>query len=176
MGDHGTVITVAGSDVWGNDRNGLSEPDCCRLLATRTLGRVGLTSGALPVIMPVEYVYEDGVITFRTEHNAKLRSAAHGDVLAFEVDAYDPVSGHGWTVHVLGRATVVAEESDVVPLPTLDDERPEQARNHSVRLHCEIVTGRRLASSAMTDRAPIGRAAVFETARVQIGRAPHADG
>jgi len=147
----GTVISLEGSDVSGHDRDGLSESDCFRLLATRTLGRVGLTSGALPLIMPVEYVYEDGVITFRTEHDAKLRSAVHGDVLAFEVDAYDTVSGHGWSVHVLGRATVVAEECDVAPLPTLDDDRPDQARHHYVRLHCEIVNGRRLASSAMRD-------------------------
>jgi len=136
-----------GSEVWGSDSGGLSEHDCRRLLATRTLGRVGLTSGALPVIMPVEYVYEDGVITFRTEHDAKLRSAAHGDVLAFEVDAYDPVSGHGWSVHVLGRATVHAEECDVAPLPTLDDACPDTPRRHYVRLHCEIMTGRLLASS-----------------------------
>jgi hypothetical protein len=141
------MISAQGSEVWGSDRGGLSEQDCCRLLATRTLGRVGLTSGALPVIMPVEYVYEDGVITFRTEHDAKLRSAAHGDVLAFEVDAYDPITGQGWSVHVLGRATVLVEDCDVAPLPTLDDECPGEPRRHCVRLHCEIVTGRRLASS-----------------------------
>ena len=145
------MVTVEGSPIGGNDRDGLSEHDCYRLLATRTLGRVGLTSGALPVIMPVEYVYDDGVITFRTEHDTKLRSAAQGDVLAFEVDAYDPVSGHGWSVHVLGRATVVAEECGVAPLPTLDDERPDRSRHHYVRLHCEIITGRRLASSAKKD-------------------------
>ena len=141
------MISQEGSPVWGAERGGLSEQECRRLLATQTLGRVGLTSGALPVIMPVEYVYEDGAITFRTEHDAKLRSAAHGDVLAFEVDAYDPVSGHGWSVHVLGHATVLADDYDVAPLPTLDDERPDEPRRHYVRLHCEIMTGRRLASS-----------------------------
>ena len=124
----------------------LSESECRTLLSTRTLGRVGLTSGALPVIMPVEYVYDDGVIVFRTEQNTKLRAAAHGDVLAFEVDAYDADSGRGWSVHVLGRATVVTSGPGVAPLPTLD----EGARDdpcHYVRLHCEIVSGRRLASS-----------------------------
>ena len=78
-------MTGDGPEAWGSD-TALSEQDCRRLLATRTLGRVGLTSGALPVIMPVEYVYDDGVITFRTEHDAKLRAAEQGDVLAFEVD------------------------------------------------------------------------------------------
>jgi hypothetical protein len=125
----------------------LSEAECRRLLATRTLGRVGITSGALPMIMPVEYVYENGVITFRTEHDTKLRAAVHGAVLAFEVDAYDPDSGHGWSVHVLGRATVLVDEDLVSQLPTLDAERAGELRRHYVRLHCEIVSGRRLASS-----------------------------
>src|ERR1700704_7043983 len=83
----------------------ISDADCRLLLATRTLGRVGLTSGALPVIMPVEYVYDEGVIVFRTEPDAKLRAAVHGAVLAFEVDAFDPVTGRGWSVLVHGRAT-----------------------------------------------------------------------
>lgn len=140
------MIKMEASEAVGSG-SGLSEQDCRRLLATQTLGRVGLTSGALPVIMPVEYVYEEGVITFRTEHDAKLRAAEHGDVLAFEVDAYDPASGHGWSVHVLGRATVLAEDYGVAPLPTLDDERADEPRRHYVRLHCEILTGRRLSSS-----------------------------
>jgi nitroimidazol reductase NimA-like FMN-containing flavoprotein (pyridoxamine 5'-phosphate oxidase superfamily) len=141
------MLSEEGPEVRGDDNGVLSEDDCRRLLATRTLGRVGLTSGALPVIMPVEYVYEDDVITFRTEHDAKLRSAAHGDVLAFEVDAYDSVSGHGWSVHVLGRATVLAADHEIAPLPTLDLEHPDEPRRHYVRLHCEILTGRRLISS-----------------------------
>ena len=125
----------------------LSESECRQLLATRTLGRVGLTSGALPVIMPVEYVYEAGTITFRTEHDTKLRAAEHGDVLAFEVDAFDAVSGHGWSVHVLGRATVLATENDLAPLPTVDITSEGGSRHHYVRLHCEIVSGHRLISS-----------------------------
>ena len=104
------------------------------------------------MIMPVEYVYEDGVIIFRTEHDTKLHAAVHGAVLAFEVDAFDPGSGIGWSVHVLGRATVVTADHDVAPLPTLDDEHPEEPRRHYVRLHCEIVNGRRLAFLATTSR------------------------
>ena len=110
-----------------------SELECRRLLATRARGRVGLTIGALPVILPVAYEYEDGVITFGIHHDATLQNAAHGHVLAFEVDAYDAESGCGWSVHVLGRATVTSVEE--VP-------------GHSVRLRCEIVNGRFLARSS----------------------------
>jgi uncharacterized protein len=125
----------------------LADADCRLLLATRTLGRVGLTSGALPVILPVEYLYDNGVIVFRTEPDAKLRAAVHGEVLAFEVDSFDPLSGRGWSVLVHGRATVLTTEHEVAPIPTLDDGANEPARYY-VRLHCEIVSGRLLRSSA----------------------------
>jgi hypothetical protein len=96
--------------------------------------------------MPVEYVYEAGAITFRTEHDVKLHAAVHGAVLAFEVDAFDPTTGLGWSVHVLGRATVLAAEHEPLPLPSFDA-APLGARRHYVRLHCEVVTGHRLTSS-----------------------------
>ena len=130
----------------GTAPGALLESECRRLLQTRTLGRVGLTSGALPVIMPVEYVYDQGVIVFRTEPDAKLRAAIHGAVLAFEVDAFDPLTGLGWSVLVHGRATVLTTEHEIAPMPTLD-ECSEDSRRHYVRLHCEIVSGRRLAAS-----------------------------
>jgi len=104
----------------------LLEAECRRLLGCHTLGRVGMTSGGLPLILPVHYVYDDGVIVFRTGDGTKLRAAANGDVLAFEVDTYDAESGRGWSVMVLGRATVLNTEQ----------------RNHYVRLFCELVTGR----------------------------------
>ena len=140
------MITPRAFGHWERDFDALSEQDCRRLLASRTLGRVGLTSGALPVIMPVEYVYDDGVIVFRTGQDAKLRAAEQGDVLAFEVDAFDAETGVGWSVHVLGRATVVTAEGRVGLLPALDGARKGE-QHHYVRLHCEIVTGQRLTAS-----------------------------
>jgi nitroimidazol reductase NimA-like FMN-containing flavoprotein (pyridoxamine 5'-phosphate oxidase superfamily) len=119
----------------------LSEAECRRLLANHTLGRVGITSGGLPLILPVHYLYDDGVIVFRTGAGTKLRAAASGDVLAFEVDAYDTESGRGWSVMVLGRATVVTTEHEYDGLPTLDPVTDGE-RNHYVRLFCELVTGR----------------------------------
>jgi nitroimidazol reductase NimA-like FMN-containing flavoprotein (pyridoxamine 5'-phosphate oxidase superfamily) len=109
----------------------LPEAECRRLLAQHTLGRVGMTSGGLPLILPVHYVYDDGAIVFRTGPGTKLRAAANGDVLAFEVDTYDAGTGRGWSVMVLGRATVLTTE-----------QMPSGERTHYVRLFCELVTGR----------------------------------
>lgn len=119
----------------------LSETECRRLLGSQTIGRVGITSGGLPRILPVHYLYDDGVIVFRTGVGTKLRAAESGDVLAFEVDAYDQESGRGWSVMVLGRATVVTTEHEYEGLPTFDDVAHGE-RNHYVRLFCELVTGR----------------------------------
>lgn len=124
----------------------LPEHECRALLSTRTIGRVAFTSGALPVIAPVEYVYDDGVITFRTESALKLGAASQGDVLAFEIDAFDSALGDGWTVLVLGRATVLT--ADAAMVPTLDESDPNATRYHYVRLHCELVSGRRLTALA----------------------------
>src|SRR5882724_11761702 len=91
----------------GPGPSALADAECRRLLATQTLGRVGITSGGLPCILPVCYVYDRGAIVFRTGAGTKLRAASSGDVLAFEVDSFDPVNGVGWSVLVLGRASVI---------------------------------------------------------------------
>ena len=117
----------------------LSEEECRSLLRSRTLGRVALVSGALPVIVPVEYVYDEASVTFSAAHDVKLRGAAEGDVLAFEVDTYDPVSGDVSSVHVLGRTSLFRHEH----------ETDMTGRRDSVRLQCEIVTGRRVRSAVV---------------------------
>jgi uncharacterized protein len=122
----------------------LTEAECRTLLATRSFGRVGVTSGGLPVILPVRYVYADDAITFRTGGGTKLRAAVSGDVLAFEVDTYDTETSVGWSVLVLGRATVLTTEHEHDGLPTIETMHGHEPRNHYVRLHCELLTGRRL--------------------------------
>ncbi|MDQ1433813.1 MAG: hypothetical protein QOF59_629 [Actinomycetota bacterium] len=131
----------------------LTQAQCRTLLATRTFGRVGVTSGGLPVILPVRYLYSADVITFRSEPGTKLRAARSGDVLAFEVDEFDEAAGDGWSVLVLGRATVLTTELECEfdALPTLDHTARHEPANNSVRLHCELVTGRRLAPCSGAD-------------------------
>jgi nitroimidazol reductase NimA-like FMN-containing flavoprotein (pyridoxamine 5'-phosphate oxidase superfamily) len=112
----------------------LSIEECRSLLHSRTLGRVAVVSGALPVIIPVEYVFEESSITFRSDQDARLRTATPGDVLAFEVDAYDPETGGVASVHVLGRTSMFGHSPATAP----------GTRHEYVRLHCEIVRGRRV--------------------------------
>ena len=133
----------------GDVLDALNEAECRALLATATFGRVGVTSGGLPVIFPVRYVFAGETITFRTAGGTKLRAAANGDVLAFEVDHFDPDTNVGWSVLVLGRAVVLTTEHEHDGLPSLDNAEAGEPCNHYVRLHCELVTGRRLAPSPL---------------------------
>jgi nitroimidazol reductase NimA-like FMN-containing flavoprotein (pyridoxamine 5'-phosphate oxidase superfamily) len=111
----------------------LPEAECRSLLAANTLGRIGMTSGGLPVILPVRYRYGDGVIGFRTSPGTKLRSAESGEVLAFEIDGYDADANEGWSVLVQGRASVAPADHEILGAP-----------GFHVRMGSELISGRRV--------------------------------
>jgi uncharacterized protein len=125
----------------------LDEVQCAGLLASKSIGRVGVTLGGLPVILPVNYVYRDGGIYFRTADGTKLHAASRGSIVAFEVDEAEQASGTGWSVLIVGRASVV---TDLLPPEEAwtPDPLSRWAGNrspHVVRIEPEIVTGRRIA-------------------------------
>jgi hypothetical protein len=85
----------------------LTEQQCHDLLRTQSLGRVGVTVGGLPVIMPVNYTCWEHDIVFRSGPGTKLRAASAGAVIAFEIDSWDAAQGAGWSVLAIGRAEEV---------------------------------------------------------------------
>jgi hypothetical protein len=104
------------------DRNGLEvlgRQECLRLLSTGTIGRIGITSRALPAILPINYRVDGDRILFRTSPGTKLDAATHNAVVAFEVDHVDPIYHSGWSVLVTGVASDVSEseaaEVDATP-------------------------------------------------------------
>src|SRR5438309_9372192 len=92
----------------------LSPEECERLLAQGSMGRVGISIGALPVVLPVNYAMLDGDVVVRTGAGTKLDAALAGSVVAFEVDHVDPTYHEGWSVLLQGRASEIvdAEELD----------------------------------------------------------------
>jgi nitroimidazol reductase NimA-like FMN-containing flavoprotein (pyridoxamine 5'-phosphate oxidase superfamily) len=131
------------------DRNGLEVLDrdvCLQLLAEATIGRVGVSHGALPVVLPVNFVLTEVGVVFRTRKGTKLDAAVDGAVVAFEADAFDPLFHSGWSVVVTGVAAVhdleeLPERAQLAPrwaVPGhLDDER-------YVLIPTDIVSGRRV--------------------------------
>ncbi len=123
----------------------LDEAECQRLLAEGGIGRVGMTAGALPVILPVNFAIIDGDIVFRTSDGSKLHATRGGAVVAFEVDAYDVPAARGWSVLAVGRAREVTDEHDLEQLRELHlAPWANGERTHFVRLRPELITGRRI--------------------------------
>ncbi len=124
----------------------LAEGACRALLARGGLGRVGVTVGGLPVILPVTYAFADDHVVFRTGPGTKLRAATDGNIVAFETDEYDPETHDGWSVLVVGRASVLDADAKMAdasfrglkPFGTKGDDE-------CVRIRCEVLTGRRIA-------------------------------
>ncbi len=89
----------------------LEHDECIQLLKSSVVGRVGVTINALPLILPVNYIYIDSRILFRTDPGTKLDAALMHCVVAFEVDGIDDEREEGWSVLAIGHAEVVEDAS-----------------------------------------------------------------
>jgi nitroimidazol reductase NimA-like FMN-containing flavoprotein (pyridoxamine 5'-phosphate oxidase superfamily) len=123
----------------------LSEDESRALLASVDVGRVGVSIEAIPAIFPVNFAVVGGDIVFRTSTGSKLSAAAHGAVVAFEVDEHDRASRTGWSVLVVGRSQVV-HDLDVTWQVLHSGLEPyaDGRRADIVRIRPELVTGRRI--------------------------------
>lgn len=85
----------------------LSWDECLERLHGCTVGRIAVTSRALPAIVPVNYVLSGSRIVFRTEPGGMLARACSDAVVAFEVDDVEPDGRGGWSVLVVGVAELL---------------------------------------------------------------------
>jgi uncharacterized protein len=128
------------------DRNGLEVLDraeCLRLIGTATLGRVGTTIAALPVVLPVNFSLVDGSIVFRTSSGTKLDAATRDAVVAFEVDDFEPLTHAGWSVVVTGTAREIADRDAQARLGPIPRWAPA-GDDRFVSISTDLVSGRRI--------------------------------
>ncbi|WP_236830882.1 pyridoxamine 5'-phosphate oxidase family protein [Blastococcus sp. KM273128] len=94
----------------------LDDAECRSLLGTVSVGRLGLTAGALPAIVPVPFALHGGAVVIPTRTGSPLLPAVRGAVVAFAADSYRPGDLGGWAVNVVGPARLVADpaEADVL--------------------------------------------------------------
>jgi uncharacterized protein len=127
----------------------LGEEDCLDLLRSASVGRIGLSMGALPVVLPVNYVLDSGRIIIRTGFGTKLSAAIRNAVVCFEVDCIDPESEIGWSVLATGTARELqgAEAAHAATLPL----RPwsPQVGDHLVAIGIELLSGRRITAARL---------------------------
>jgi nitroimidazol reductase NimA-like FMN-containing flavoprotein (pyridoxamine 5'-phosphate oxidase superfamily) len=88
------------------DVGALSEDQCLRYLATPGLGRLAVSVRALPAILPVRFVLDNGEILFRVRAGSVLACGTEHTVVAFEADGADHADGiaHVWSVVATGLA------------------------------------------------------------------------
>ena len=128
------------------DRNGLEVLDvdeCFRLLENASIGRIGISSGALPVILPINYRVDGGRILFRTSPGTKLDAATRNAVVAFEVDDVDPVYHAGWSVLVTGVAQDATAQATELAMSATPRWAPG-ADDRLVAISVDQISGRRL--------------------------------
>ncbi|MGE3449170.1 MAG: pyridoxamine 5'-phosphate oxidase family protein [Microbacteriaceae bacterium] len=125
-------------------RESLPRGECLRLLGDGGIGRVGLSVGSLPVILPVNYVLDGPRLVFRTGPGAKLDAAVRNAVVCVQVDHIEPRWQSGWSVLVTGQAHRVDEED-------VSDEARHRlvpwalsAGNQYVAVPLDLLSGRRV--------------------------------
>ena len=136
------------------DRNGLEildRAECLRLLATSPIGRIAVTIGALPVILPVNFLLDGERILIRTGGGTKLDAATRDAVVAFEADHVDFYSHTGWSVCVTGRATELRDEGELARARDLPLAHwTQNGASHVVVVSLDLVSGRRLTHDQAT--------------------------
>jgi len=121
----------------------LTEPECMRLLGTVQVGRVALSSRALPVVLPVNFALDGHGIVIRTGPGTVLTASRDDVVVAFEADELDPDTCSGWSVLVTGTMREITSPSSLL--------RAEQLRlapwvggdrRHYIRITPGLISGR----------------------------------
>jgi uncharacterized protein len=138
-----------GTGVGGDERvrlETLDRGECLELIATVPVGRIGVSIGALPAILPVNFALVGSDIVVRTVPGTKLDAATRRAVVAFEVDSYAPDGSSGWSVLVQGFCSEITDSAQCEALA----ESPLRAwafdtgvAERFVRIETSFVNGRR---------------------------------
>lgn len=134
----------------------LSRSECEEVLARHNLGRLAFAAGARVEIEPINYVFSDGWIYYRTSRGTKTAILAHHQWAAFEVDEVEGL--FEWrSVVVHGAVRSLDSDSPAVDVQSFThglellralvpgtgtDEDPVPFRLTVLRLHLDEVTGR----------------------------------
>ena len=129
----------------------LGEDECLRLISPGGVGRVVFAGRFDLTVLPVNYVFYDGAILFRTAQagstDEDLRTGIeHAEYrVAFEVDDIDAETREGWSVLLQGPAHHLDDPADQAAAVAAGVEPwPGGEREHFIRITPVRVTGRRI--------------------------------
>jgi len=129
----------------------LGEDECLRLVAPGGVGRLVFAGRFDLTVLPVNYVFYDGAILFRTAQagstDEDLRTGIeHAEYrVAFEVDDIDAETREGWSVLLQGPAHHIDDPHERAAAVAAGVEPwPGGEREHFIRITPVRVTGRRI--------------------------------
>lgn len=97
----------------------LSRQECLSYLSKEVVGRVAVSTAALPAIYTVLFALSDDHVVLRVTPESRLRRALSRSVVAFSVDHFDPCRATGWSVLVRGVGEDVCDPELVARLQRL---------------------------------------------------------
>ena len=129
----------------------LGEDECLRLISPGGVGRLVFAGRFDLTVLPVNYVFYDGAILFRTAQagstDEDLRTGIeHAEYrVAFEVDDIDAETREGWSVLLQGPAHHLDDPADQAAAVAAGVEPwAGGEREHFIRITPVRVTGRRI--------------------------------
>jgi nitroimidazol reductase NimA-like FMN-containing flavoprotein (pyridoxamine 5'-phosphate oxidase superfamily) len=121
----------------------LDEAGCRGLLDRCRFGRIAFDDDDGPTILPVNAIYADGVVLYRTTAGSPLDRNVVGRVVAFEADHADPELESGWSVLVRGAASRVTDAQRLAALAETEvDPWAPGDRDVWVEIRPDSMTGR----------------------------------
>jgi hypothetical protein len=121
----------------------LTRPESLRLLGGAPFGRIVYTIRALPAIVPVRHLVDNGMVVVRTHVGADCAGA----VVAFQADEIDSVAESGWSVTVTGVARRVLDADEILRYESALDPFVDMPNVEVIRIYPEIVSGYELVSA-----------------------------
>lgn len=128
----------------GQQLDVLNRRQCLDLLQNVRVGRLVFTEDALPAVQPVNFRLWREDIVVRVAGGAKLTAATENSVVAFQADELDPDLRMGWSVTVVGHASLITGIDELVEVSgTFVQPWVDGRRDHFIRVQAEKMTGRR---------------------------------
>jgi uncharacterized protein len=119
----------------------LTEAACWALLASESLGRLGVVVGDDLELFPVNYRADGGRLLFRTAEGTKLAALTVHDRVVFEVDGVTETTA--WSVVIKGTAHTLERESEILDAEAV---RPTSwlptVKTRFVEIQPRTITGR----------------------------------
>jgi uncharacterized protein len=128
----------------------LTRTECLARLSSARVGRVAVNAQAMPAVVPVNYTIDDGLVVFRTKTDGLLARACNDSVVAFEIDSLSDEGDSGWSVMVIGVATLLTDDAATRAQRLNLASAMGEGRDQFVSISLSRVSGRRVGATALS--------------------------